>query len=217
MTLLFPRLVSRVRVALDQNQGEMPLLANDEHTLEVYDIIRASLLRASRWVLERAPLELVDTHKDFGTVGASTDESGRLELALPSDWLRLWSMKISSWRVPVRACFPADSEASLLAVSDFAGVRPCADRPMAVDDGVTLTLYGSPGTLEHAEYIAMPRVYDNNKIDLPERLVDAIVLFAAGLTSDALHDEQHGVALKQSAMGFMGVAPREEKPDKKEQ
>lgn len=203
MTYLFPRLMGRVRVVLDQNQVEMALLANDEHTLELDDIIRASLLRAARWVLERAPLNLIDTHKAFGTVGADTSS-----IALPADWLRLWSVKVAGWKLAARVAVPADSEAALVAVSEFAGVRPCADRPLVLDDGAVLTLHPS-GELETAEYIAIPSVYDNNKIDLPERLVDAMVQFAAGLTCDALHDEQHGVVLKQSAIGFAGIEPVE--------
>lgn len=210
MTFVFTDLMSQVRVALDQNQQELTFLAPDENTLELDDIIRQKLRHAARWLLERAPLRMIDTLATLVQAGTPTDSDGRLSVRRPSDMLRLHTLKVSSWDIPVHEAFPADSEWGMVAASGFAGIRPGGQRPIVLDDGITLTAVGSPGSVETAVYIAMPKV-DSNKMAYPVLLSDALVYLAAGLVCDAYKEVQLGSVYKQTALGMAQIeVPQED-------
>lgn len=211
MNFVFTELMSQVRVALDQNQQELTFLAPDENTLELDDIIRQKLLHAARWLLERAPLRMIDTLASLVQVGTSTGDDGRLPIRRPSDMLRLHTLKVSSWDIPVHDVLPADSEWGMVAASGFAGIRPNGQRPIVLDDGITLTAIGSPGDVETASYIALP-VVESNLISFPRLLVDALVYLAAGLVCDAYKEVQLGSVYKQTAIGLAQIEiPQEDK------
>lgn len=210
MTFVFTDLMSQVRVALDQNQQELTFLAPDENTLELDDIIRQKLLHAARWLLERAPLRMIDTLATLVQPGTPTDDEGRLSVRRPSDMLRLHTLKVKSWDIPVHDVLPADSEWGMVAASGFAGIRPNGQRPIVLDDGITLTAVGSPGSVETAVYIAMPKV-DSNKMAYPVLLSDALVYLAAGLVCDAYKEVQLGSVYKQTALGMAQIeVPQED-------
>lgn len=217
MNFVFTDLMSQVRVALDQNQQELTFLAPDENTLELDDIIRQKLLHAARWLLERAPLRMIDTLASLVQVGTSTGDDGRLSISRPSDMLRLHTLKVSSWDIPVHDVLPADSEWGMVAASGFAGIRPNGQRPIVLDDGITLTLVGSSGTIQAASYIAQPTIVENDTTDneemaFPQLLADALVYLTAGLVCDAYKEVQLGSVYKQTAIGLAQIEiPQEDK------
>lgn len=217
MNFVFTELMSQVRVALDQNQQELTFLTPDENTLELDDIIRQKLLHAARWLLERAPLRMIDTLSSLVTEGTQTGDDGRYSISRPSDMLRLHTLKVSSWDIPVHDVLPADSEWGMVAASDFAGIRPNGQRPIVLDDGITLTLVGSSGTIQEASYIAQPTIVENDTTDneemaFPQLLVDALVYLAAGLVCDAYKEVQLGSVYKQTAIGLAQIEiPQEDK------
>lgn len=213
MTLKFTGLISRVRVLLNRNHVEVSLLPSDEHTLLFDDVVRQKLMVSAKYLLESAPLELIDTHKPLVPAGVATNTEGVLEVGTPADYLRLHHVKVDTWDIPVVFAVPDGSEEAMTTKSAFAGIRPNGRRPMVVQHMDTISLHGSPGRVQYAAYIALPKVEDN-RIELPAKLLDAILHYAAGLVCDTYGDEAHGVVFKRQAVDLAGMRPAEEEKKK---
>lgn len=201
MQYKFTDLIGEVRVALDQNTHELRLLASDENTLELDDIIRQKLLMSAKWLLERAPLDMIDTHKELVTSDTSTDAAGYLRLTLPSDYLRLYTIKVDSWDVAVFVAHEPDSEVAMMAKSEFAGITGNGRRPMAVFSPAhdSIECYGSTGKVEQARYIGSPKLHDN-LLEFPERLHDALVLLSLAMVCDAYKEHDRGGVFRAQAI-----------------
>jgi hypothetical protein len=212
-------IVKDVRITLDQNQVES-ILAADDDTLELDDIIRKKITEAAMRILREAPLRMID-----GTValpepitiedeeeGGSEQVPVRVIIRLPDDYLRLAVVRMSDWETPLRVAVLDTSDIYQTVTSEFDGIRPNEYRPLAVEtedaDGPILELWGSSdaeATLMQGRYIGQPRVRDG-VLNFPKLLYDALVNMTAALTAQAYKDNS-AQSLMQLAVGYMGIQP----------
>ena len=208
-------IVKDVRITLDQNQAES-ILAADDDTLELDDIIRKKITEAAMRILREAPLRMID-----GTVslpepvtieGGEEGNTLRAIIRLPDDYLRLAIVRMSDWKTPLRVAVLDTSDIYQTVTSEFDGIRPNEYRPLAVEtedaDGPILELWGSSdeeATLEQGRYIGQPRVRDG-VLNFPKLLYPALVNMTAALTAQAYKDNS-AQPLMQLAVGYMGIQP----------
>ena len=179
----------RVRIALDQNMVNSQLAQlGDIDTLSLDDIIAEELPVAARIVESSAPLRLLDGGKDFGGScgwhGAVGYGSGFI--ALPKDFMRLVSFKMSDWSFAVSETIGEDSPTYEIQHSRFPGVRGNPQRPVVAivtqPVGQVLEFFsctaGENVYVKRARYLPFPKVVGGN-IELCEKLLDPIVYQAA--------------------------------------
>ena len=201
-----------VRVTLDQNQVES-ILATDDDTLELDDIIRNKITEAAMRILREAPLRMIDGTVTLPEPVTIEDEDSvpiRAVIRLPDDYLRLVIVKMSDWKTPLRVAVLDTSDIYQTVTSEFDGIRPNQYRPLAVEtedaDGPILELWGSSdaeAVLEQGRYIGQPRVRDGI-LNFPKLLYPALVNMTAALTAQAYKDNA-AQPLMQLAVGYMGV------------
>ena len=204
-----------VRITLDQNQVES-ILAADDDTLELDDIIRKKITEAAMRILREAPLRMIDgtiALPEPVTIEDADDEaqvSIRSVIRLPDDYLRLAIVRMSDWKTPLRVAILDTSDIYQTVTSEFDGIRPNEYRPLAVEtedvDGPILELWGSgdaEATLEQGRYIGQPRVRDG-VINFPKLLYPALVNMTAALTAQAYKDNA-AQSLMQLAVEYMGI------------
>lgn len=204
-----------VRITLDQNQVES-ILAADDDTLELDDIIRKKITEAAMRILREAPLRMIDgtiALPEPVTIEDADDEaqvSIRSVIRLPDDYLRLAIVRMSDWKTPLRVAILDTSDIYQTVTSEFDGIRPNEYRPLAVEtedvDGPILELWGSgdaEATLEQGRYIGQPRVRDG-VLNFPKLLYPAIVNMTAALTAQAYKDNA-AQSLMQLAVEYMGI------------
>lgn len=204
-----------VRITLDQNQVES-ILAADDDTLELDDIIRKKITEAAMRILREAPLRMIDgtiALPEPVTIEDADDEAQvpiRSVIRLPDDYLRLAIVRMSDWKTPLRVAVLDTSDIYQTVTSEFDGIRPNEYRPLAVEtedaDGPILELWGSgdaEATLEQGRYIGQPRVRDG-VLNFPKLLYPALVNMAAALTAQAYKDNA-AQSLMQLAVEYMGI------------
>ena len=204
-----------VRITLDQNQVES-ILAADDDTLELDDIIRKKITEAAMRILREAPLRMIDgtiALPEPVTIEDADNEaqvSIRSVIRLPDDYLRLAIVRMSDWKTPLRVAILDTSDIYQTVTSEFDGIRPNEYRPLAVEtedvDGPILELWGSgdaEATLEQGRYIGQPRVRDG-VLNFPKLLYPAIVNMTAALTAQAYKDNA-AQSLMQLAVEYMGI------------
>lgn len=208
-------IIKDVRITLDQNQVES-ILAADDDTLELDDIIRKKITEAAMRILREAPLRMIDgtvALPEPVTIEDADDEaqvSIRAVIRLPDDYLRLAIVRMSDWKTPLRVAVLDTSDIYQTVTSEFDGIRPNEYRPLAVEtedvDGPILELWGSgdaEATLEQGRYIGQPRVRDG-VLNFPKLLYPALVNMAAALTAQAYKDNA-AQSLMQLAVEYMGI------------
>lgn len=210
-------IVKDVRITLDQNQVES-ILAADDDTLELDDIIRKKITEAAMRILREAPLRMIDGTVPLPEPVTIEDEntncgirvSIKAVIRLPDDYLRLAIVKMSDWKTPLRVAVLDTSDIYQTVTSEFDGIRPNKSRPLAVEtediDGPILELWGSSdenATLAQGRYIGQPRVRDG-VLNFPKLLYDALVNMTAALTAQAYKDNA-AQSLMQLAVAYMGV------------
>lgn len=208
-------IIKDVRITLDQNQAES-ILAADDDTLELDDIIRKKITEAAMRILREAPLRMIDgtiALPEPVTIEDADNEaqvSIRSVIRLPDDYLRLAIVMMSDWKTPLRVAVLDTSDIYQTVTSEFDGIRPNQYRPLAVEtedaDGPILELWGSSdaeATLEQGRYIGQPRVRDGI-LNFPKLLYPALVNMTAALTAQAYKDNSVQ-PLMQIAVGYMGI------------
>lgn len=207
-------IIKDVRIALDQNQAES-ILAADDDTLELDDIIRKKITEAAMRILREAPLRMIDGTVALPEPVTIEDESDaqapiRSVIRLPDDYLRLAIVMMSDWKTPLRVAVLDTSDIYQTVTSEFDGIRPNQYRPLAVEtedaDDPILELWGSSdadATLEQGRYIGQPRVRDGI-LNFPKLLYPALVNMTAALTAQAYKDNS-AQPLMQIAVGYMGI------------
>lgn len=210
-------IIKDVRITLDQNQAES-ILAADDDTLELDDIIRKKITEAAMRILREAPLRMIDGTVALPEPVTIEDEGGDSEaqppvrsvIRLPDDYLRLAIVMMSDWKTSLRVAVLDTSDIYQTVTSEFDGIRPNQYRPLAVEtedaDGPILELWGSSdaeATLEQGRYIGQPRVRDGI-LNFPRLLYPALVNMTAALTAQAYKDNS-AQPLMQIAVGYMGI------------
>lgn len=209
-------IIKDVRITLDQNQVES-ILAADDDTLELDDIIRKKITEAAMRILREAPLRMIDgtiALPEPVTIEDADNEaqvSIRSVIRLPDDYLRLAIVRMSDWKTSLRVAVLDTSDIYQTVTSEFDGIRPNQYRPLAVEtedaDGPILELWGSSdadAVLEQGRYIGLPRVRDGI-LNFPKLLYPALVNMTAALTAQAYKDYNSAQPLMQIAVGYMGI------------
>lgn len=124
--------------------------------------------------LSSLPRELWEDLKHIPSDNLSMLPSGEHRLALPSDFLRLHSLRMSDWEMPVRSPYPSSHWLLPLQEGNLKCVVGVPDRPLAffdsdLDYGRIIRIFGSsPGaTLLNATYLAAPKINAAGEISIP--------------------------------------------------
>lgn len=179
----------RVRIALDQNMvNEQLAVLGDVDTLSLDDIIAEELPVAARIVENSAPAHLLDGGKDFsgscGWHGAVGYGSGFI--ALPKDFMRLVSFRMSDWSFAVSKAIKEDDPLYEVQHSRYPGVRGNPQSPVVAivtqPVGQVLEFFsctaGENVYVKRARYLPFPKVVGGN-MELCKKLIDPIVYQAA--------------------------------------
>lgn len=205
-TYAVSELVKEVKVLLDRNQETSGLLTpTDTDTLSQGELIQSKIVDAARIILKDAPASMLDGQR-FEGLDVSWQESYGAYVGtmyLPSDMIRLLSVKASDWQRSAQV-ITEDDDAYKMQGSRF-GVRGNPERPIAAlihSDGERfLELYTSRSDKATVvlSCVCMPIISQEEKITLPETLKDSIVYMAGYLVCVSLGDSD-------SASGLLGVA-----------
>lgn len=223
-------LAKKVRVVMDKNMTSTALSGlGDIDTLSIDDIIKDSIPRAVRYVLQSAPLYLIDdTSSSDGTrivkdgksnasLSMKTQGDGYVgSIKLPDDFLRLVSIRMSDWKCSARAITEDDAE-YFEQLSEFAGIRGNPNKPIAAivqgSDGLYMELYSSnslTASIKWFRYIAMPEDKtgegnDGGTLDLPSKLVSSIIYMSASLSCEILGENEQSAALRKTAFALGNI------------
>lgn len=137
------------------------------------------------------PKELIDNWKPLEINGIITMDDGSAMLPLPSDFLRLFSLRLEGWARPVTDFSLPASVAAALQSNKCASLRGTSGRPVAVlaatAQGRALRLYGKHSDPPHVAegwYLPIPRADPDGFIDIPEAAIPRLLDM---LTQSSLH------------------------------
>lgn len=201
-------LIAEVRVVMDRNNTSAPLLAEgDIDTLTIEEIIEASLPRAARIIEGNAPHHLIDSGKPFGQSISweSRRGIGSGSIHLPDDYLRLVVFQMSDWSRPVTETISEDDDEYAVQRSRY-GVKGNPQRPVVAvvqqPIGLVLEFYsceaGDKAYVKRARYLPIPKVR-KGKIELCEKLKDAVVYYTGYLAYLSLGDANSAALLRATA------------------
>lgn len=186
-------IVEQVKIILDQNQQENSIISSEDNTLELNTIIRQKILHAARLLLETSDVSAIDCGKTSSLNleemdGVSWGELSAWKALLPSDYLRLLTLKMSDWKRGVHATIPVESAEYSQLKSGFIGITGNPERPVVaegqhigtLDNAVVqwreLEAYTSAtGECDEFRYCAIPKYYTPqgqtaDYLDFPEKL-----------------------------------------------
>lgn len=205
-------MVKEIKILLDRNQESPSLLPDDSDTLSQGELIRSKIVDAAKMILTNAPSPFVE-----GTELENPNVSWNLsygtyvgKVNLPSDLLRILSVKVSDWVRPAKVIMDNDDEYKLQTCRF--GVRGNSEKPVAVivhSDGARyLELYTS--TTDEAtlklSYVQQPSINAGGNISLPDLLVDAVKYMAGYLVCISLGDSDTANGLLSVARDLAGIA-----------
>lgn len=202
-----------VRVALDLNKTSTALAGlGDVDTLSLDDIIESKIAPAARIVETAAPVYLLDEGEPFGeSIGWDSEPGyGSGHVVLPMDFLRLVTFEMSDWSRAVTAVITEDDPLYAQQRSRYPGIRGCPQKPVCAivnrPIGMVLEFYsctaGEDVFIRRARYIPMPKVA-GGKIELCEKLKDAVVYYAAYMTALTVGEGDLGAAMLQMSNEVM--------------
>lgn len=255
MLYVVSKIIEDIKIALDQNQTENSIIAQEDNTLALDEVIRQKILHAARHLLETSDVsvlgegkscpivKMVNGVEQIPTTWADHDiinqlniyesEEGWGELSMwllemPSDYLRLLSLKMSDWKRAVYGTIPFESAEYSQLKSGFAGITGNPERPVVAEaksSGISIFNTGSPsvtahtvsffeiytsatGDVESFRYCPIPKYENitvsgstvaNGGLEFPERLYRMLVYQAASLVA-ATYKE---TALAQTLMNMV--------------
>lgn len=213
-------IVTQVRVILEQNQAENTIIAEEDNTLKLDEVIRQKILHAARHLLETSDVSVIDCGKTSSLNLEEIDGVGWGELSawkalLPNDYLRLLTLKMSDWRRGAHATIPVESAEYSQLRSGFIGITGNPERPVVaeaqhigtLDDAVVqwreLEAYTSAtGECDEFRYCPIPtyETVDNVVVlNFPERLYRMLLYQTGSLVAATYKD----TALAQLLMNMV--------------
>ena len=206
------KIAKDVRTALDMNRVSTALEGiGDIDTLTLNDIIKSKIPEATRGVHNLAPVQMLDSAKDFKTakLGWGVKESGVVKL--PDDFMRLVKFRMSDWARPVYSVGTPEDSDYWMRKSPYKGLRGTPERPRCVlvptESGYELEYYSCKdreATIEEALY--MPWAEEKNgAIDVCEKCYQAMVYEAAALTYVTIGENEKGTVLEALAKKELGI------------
>lgn len=196
-------IVREVKIILDENIAETPVLVGDADQLQLEDHIRARIIDAVRAIHEAAGSELLDDGMNIPLLKADsssnvvTYEDGTGYLPLPEDFMRLVIFKLSLWKRPVVTALSDTDPRYFLQKSRFTGIRGGIDKPVCAistgDESKVLEFYsvapGGTAVVEKAKYLPLPMISAENDIPICKRLVRPIYYQCAALVALSIKDQ----------------------------
>lgn len=204
-------LVKEVKVILDRNQESAALVPDDSDTLSQGELIQSRIVDAAKLILTDAPSELVEGAMltDGKVLWQSSHGAFVGKVQLPSDLIRILSVRVSDWIRPGKLISEEDDEYKLQ--SCRFGLRGNVERPVAaivhIGGERYMELYTSntnDATLD-LSYVKLPNI-SNGMIGLPLGLKDAIVYMTAYLVCVSLGDSSTAEGLLSVARNLAGIA-----------
>ena len=191
-------MVRAVRVAIDMNKGDEPLIIEeDTDTLTLDEIIYEKLVEGVRLVEMEAPAIMLDSGHDFARDrGVFWRGRGKGFLNLPDDFMRLISFRMSDWeRTVYEAITEQDAEYAKQS-SRFKGICGNRERPVVAivrrSEGKVLEFYScdsEEATVTQATYLPLPKIDRDGGIDVSEDCYSAAVYRVAGLVLASVGDQ----------------------------
>ena len=108
-------LVKEVKVVLDRNQESAALVPDDSDTLSQGELIQSRIVDAAKLILTDAPSELVEgvVLTDGKVLWQSAHSAYVGKVQLPSDLIRILSVRVSDWIRPGKLISEDDDEYKL--------------------------------------------------------------------------------------------------------
>lgn len=199
-------MVRDVRVAIDMNKGDAPLLMEeDTDTLTLDEIIESKLAEAVRMVEAEAPRSMLESGHDFGESDTYIGEDGKGFIILPDDFMRLIAFRMSDWTRTIYDAITESSPEYALQSSRFKGICGNTEKPVVAlvrrSEGKVLEFYSSRDASAHvaqATYLPEPRIDRDGGIDVAKDCYKAAVYRAASLTLASVGDQLSGTMLELS-------------------
>ncbi len=185
-----------VRVAIDMNRGDEPLLMEgDSDTLTLDETIHAKLADAVRMVEMEAPAIMLESGHDFGGDGVFIGKDGKGFVVLPDDFMRLVAFRMSDWHRTVHDAIDENSPEYAMQSSRWKGICGNPEKPVCAivrrPEGKVLEFYSSrddTAEVTQASYVPRPRIDAVGGIDVAEDCYRAAVYRAAALVLSSLGD-----------------------------
>lgn len=209
-------IVAQVRVILEQNQAENTIIAEEDNTLKLDEVIRQKILHAARHLLETSDVSAIDYGRTASVTPTEIEGAGWGELSawvftVPSDYLRLLTLKMSDWRRAVHGTLSMESPDYSQLQSGFVGLTGNPERPVVaegqhIDATHTwrgLEIYTSAaGEVSEFRYCPIPayETVDNVVVlNFPERLYRMLLYQTGSLVAATYKDS----ALAQLLMNMV--------------
>lgn len=188
-----------VRIILDQNAEGYDVAGVGEYTLEMNDVIYKAIVPAVQWAHMNAPLFKLKG-VDFATEATLDDNL----LTLPTDFMRLVTLRGSTWDRAITSYYMEDDPEVSQMLSSYPGLRPTEKKPAAVytneDGDRCLLLFPFPsGTqISSARYIPFPAIdvdssstatYVDNTIEIEPAVYQAFLYYLAHLVKMSYNED----------------------------
>lgn len=213
MVFQVKNIVRDVRLVIDQNRTDTPLLASAEpNTLMLDELIESNITKAVDRVHSIAPYHLLEQGHNFEGMSDAI-YWGDLEsgwVLLPPDFMRLVIFRMSDWERPVYNVLSADDKLYKRMRSRVKAVRGTAQRPVCVvtqrPEGRALEFYScksEEATIAQAVYIPYSKIDNYGGVDISEKCYDAVTRMAAGLVCLALNEGERGASMLEMAKALL--------------
>lgn len=193
-TVTVAEIVREVKIILDENTENNPILTVDTDQLQIEEIIKSRIIDAVRFIHESAPSHMLDD--GLNIVGSPvTVQDGSGYVVLPDDFMKLIIFKLETWSRPVIEPISDTDPLYFAQSSRFRGIRGGTDKPVCAittgKDGRVLEFFSvAPGTtakINKAKYLPLPKIEDNT-IKVCRKLYQPINYQCAGLVALTLKD-----------------------------
>lgn len=199
-------MVRTVRVAIDMNRSDEPLISDgDTDTLDLDTIIYSKLADAVRMVETEAPAIMLESGHDFGGNYVFIGDDGKGFIVLPHDFMRLIAFRMSDWK---RTAFDAINESDpqyALQSSKWKGICGNPDKPVVAivrrSEGKVLEFYScndNGAGVTQATYLPIPKIDMDGGIDVAEDCYRSCIYRAAALALGSVGDKLSATMLEMS-------------------
>lgn len=203
----------RVRAKIDElgsNDSDMMDIDRDNKELDV--MIEQSAIDGLRYLLLHVNLDDIKATLSTGPVVIGADKVGRV--TLPDDFLRLKSVRLSSWSRAVSSLVSEDSAYYLMQKDAYACGTP--ERPVAAivseGDKIELELYKANTVTDTMSlyYIPMPTIEDNilgnKEIAMDNVLEEPFVYVVASMVLNSYQEFELSAKMLSTANTLAGIA-----------
>jgi hypothetical protein len=203
----------RVRAKIDElgsNDSDMMDIDRDNKELDV--MIEQSAIDGLRYLLLHINLDDIKATKSTGPVVIGADKVGRV--TLPDNFLRLKSVRLSSWSRAVSSLVSEDSAYYLMQKDAYACGTP--ERPVAAivseGDKIELELYKANTVTDRMSlyYIPMPtivtNILGNKEIAMDNVLEEPFVYVVASMVLNSYQEFELSAKMLSTANTLAGIA-----------